>query len=138
MQRTQSHLRPDWAIIPHQRSCQAMAVIVSPVQRNRPLLLQRKAQKRVGDHIYVAPLVTQANVQRNVVSTFTFIPGRLNTLADALSRNKREVFQLQAPDTVDPSPTSIPHALPEVLYGTQPDWHSPTWTQQFTSFMRPA
>ena len=46
------------------------------------------------------------------------IPGRLNTLADALSRYKREVFQLQALDMVDPSPTSIPHALPEVLYGT--------------------
>ena len=70
--------------------------------------------------------------------TAVHIPGRLNTHADALSRNKREMFLSQVQDKVDPTPTSVPHALPEILYGFQPDWHSPIWTQQFMTITRPA
>ena len=53
------------------------------------------------------------------------IPGRFNTIADAISRNQMKMFFSQAPSAIDPSPINIPHTLPEVLYRAPPDWLSP-------------
>ena len=59
-------------------------------------------------------------------------PGKDNTRADALSRNKFCQF-LQASGAVDPARTKIPL---ELLVNKQPDWTSPHWTQLFTACTR--
>lgn len=66
----------------------------------------------------------------------THIPGKENILADAISRNNLKVFHSQAPKKMDKIPTRIPAGLPQLLYMEQPDWLSPAWTSQFSSFMQ--
>jgi len=60
------------------------------------------------------------------------IPGRDNTLADAISHNHMDVFFQQAPKA-STIPSAIPEALLDLLISQQPDWTSPTWSRLFIS-----
>ena len=62
----------------------------------------------------------------------THIPGRDNTLADAISRNHMDVFFQQAPQA-STIPSAVPEALLDLLISQQPDWTSPTWSRLFIS-----
>ena len=62
----------------------------------------------------------------------TYLAGKANTLADALSRNNASYFLCtfsQAPRQI----ATIPTALTDLLVGTKPDWTSPSWSKMFKS-----
>ena len=62
------------------------------------------------------------------------IPGKLNTGADAMSRDDLILFHLQVPS----SPTPLPPALLDLLVHSQPDWTSPSWPQLFEACFQQA
>ena len=61
--------------------------------------------------------------------TAVHIKGKLNTAADALSRNKLSQFfsLMQA----DPSPTTIPPPVLALAFRGPPDWTAPQWRELF-------
>ena len=63
------------------------------------------------------------------------IPGRLNTSADDLSRNRADQF-LAAHPSAFPNPTQVPPWLLFLLLNHQVDWTSPQWRQLCSSFWR--
>ena len=63
---------------------------------------------------------------REIRLTASHIPGKFNTLADALSRNHMQVFNMQAP-TATHNPSTIPTILLEMLVTQQLDWCSEAW-----------
>ena len=66
-----------------------------------------------------------AEYQFNIFATH--IPRIQNVAADALSRNKLEVFCSTFPQA-NYHPTLIPEELIDLLILTKPDWISPNWT----------
>ena len=68
----------------------------------------------------------------NFVLVAKHIPGISNTLADALSRNKLELFFSLAPQAKR-SATPIPPSLLVGLVLKRPDWTSLDWTHWFTT-----
>ena len=56
------------------------------------------------------------------------LPGQLNTAADALSRNRVDVFRSIMPQAEE-LPTEIPTALLELLLLKKPDWILWSWTE---------
>ena len=60
------------------------------------------------------------------------IPGELNTLADAISRNLMQVFRQAAP-LAQEAPTLIPAPILQLLVTERPDWTSPTWRGKLSS-----
>ena len=67
----------------------------------------------------------------------THIQGTNNLSADAVSRNKLQVFFKENP-TARKEPTQIPEQLWEVLVLSQPDWLSPTWRESLIISLRTA
>ena len=65
-----------------------------------------------------------AKAQWEVEIKVVHIPGQQNVLADALSRNKMQLFFSQAPGANRES-TEVPAQLVELLVKVQPDWMSP-------------
>ena len=65
------------------------------------------------------------------------IPGVLNVGADAMSRNRPQVF-VQATPTAQPHPDQVPHALWDLLVVTQPDWTSVNWRQLLSAYVMQA
>ena len=63
------------------------------------------------------------------------IAGVKNTLADSLSRNKRESFLAEIRHC-DHEPSPIPCSLMQLLLHPQLDWTSPNWTALFNSSVR--
>lgn len=63
----------------------------------------------------------------------THIQGSRNTLADALSRDKRVLFHALYPQA-NKVPAPIPAALLDVLVVSKPDWTSPHWTQLWSNY----
>ena len=61
------------------------------------------------------------------------IPGRLNSAADALSRNKMSCFYASAPQEMDREAVPLMEGLPGLLYQHQETWMSPAWTRQFSA-----
>ena len=57
------------------------------------------------------------------------VPGALNTVADALSRDNFDVVHSFLPQD---SLERVPAAIVELLVTTRPDWGSPAWTDLFT------
>ena len=62
------------------------------------------------------------------------VPGALNTVADALSRDNFEVVYCCLPQA---SLECVPAAIVELLVTTRPDWWSPAWTDLFTRSVAP-
>ena len=60
------------------------------------------------------------------------MPGRLNTMADVLSRNNMKMFFSQASEAAR-TPTEAPSQLVDLLVTAHPDWTSPAWSRLFTS-----
>ena len=60
------------------------------------------------------------------------IPGRHNTLADALSRNNLMLFRYLHPQAL-PCPTPLPAELLDLLIIEQPDWTSQRWTDLWSA-----
>ena len=60
----------------------------------------------------------------------THIPGHLNTVADAVSRNNTPLFRSLSPQA-DPTPTEIPQDLISKLLVEKPDWTSNSWSAWF-------
>ena len=58
------------------------------------------------------------------------VPGELNTVADALSRNNMTVFSSFFPQATQ---HLVPAALMDLLVNQHPDWGSPRWTTLFTA-----
>ena len=65
--------------------------------------------------------------------TAKHIPGRNNTLADAISRNKLDLFLAQAPPTMSRTPVELPPEIAQLLCLQDPDWLCPTWRRLFSS-----
>jgi hypothetical protein len=63
------------------------------------------------------------------------IPGRLNDCADDLSRNRLSAFQAKMPDA-QPYSIPIPSSLLQWLLQPKETWTSPSWIQQFTTFLK--
>ena len=64
--------------------------------------------------------------------TACHLPGEVNILADALSRNNLQVFFRQCP-VAETQPTPIPQDLWDVVVAIQPDWLSPCWRTKLQS-----
>ena len=62
----------------------------------------------------------------------THIAGSENILADALSRNRLDLFLLHHPQA-SKSPTPMPQELVDLLIVTRPDWTSMHWTRLWNS-----
>lgn len=60
------------------------------------------------------------------------IAGASNTAADALSRNKHDVFLSCVPQAPS-SPSPIPQSLLDMLLHNRPDWTSSSWRRMFLS-----
>ncbi len=60
------------------------------------------------------------------------IPGVLNTVAGAISRDNIPLLFSKVPDA-DPHPILIPAELVELLITSQPDWTLPSWGHLFES-----
>ena len=58
------------------------------------------------------------------------IPGGLNIVADAISRDNLPPIFSKVPD-VSPHPVPLPRALVELLVTEQPDWTLPSWGRLF-------
>ena len=75
-----------------------------------------------------------------IAATFSFwfcavhIPGRLNTAADAISRNNLAILHECRPD-LEQSPSPIQQTLPRLVGPDGPDWISPDWGLQFRNSM---
>jgi len=63
------------------------------------------------------------------------IPGILNTVADAISRDNIPLLFSKVPDA-SPTPTPIPAELVDLLITQQPDWTLPSWRHLFKSCLR--
>ena len=63
------------------------------------------------------------------------IPGISNECADDLSRNRLAAFRTKLPQA-NHYPTPIPSSLLQWLLKPQADWSSPSWIQQFSTFVR--
>ena len=64
------------------------------------------------------------------------IPGRLNVLADAISRNNAAFFLSSYPQAF-PHPTPIPEDMLKILLLEKADWTSNSWTLWFRSTFMP-
>ena len=64
--------------------------------------------------------------------TAAHIPGRLNSLADAISRNNSSYFLSSYPQA-SKQPTEVPRELINKLFVEKPDWTSNSWTLWFHS-----
>ena len=71
------------------------------------------------------------------IITAAHIAGVKNMAADALSRNKLDVFRSIYPQA-DPAPSSIPAPLLDLLLLSKPDWTSWTWTELWNSIFNMA
>lgn len=65
------------------------------------------------------------------------IEGKRNTLADALSRDKLDIFFSHLPQA-NPDPTPLPQELLDLIIISKPDWTSPHWTELWTSIFAEA
>ena len=63
------------------------------------------------------------------------IAGVLNTAADALSRDKRDVFLSCLPQAA-PKPVAVPEPLVDMLVHNQPDWTASRWRSLFLSTLK--
>ncbi len=63
------------------------------------------------------------------------IPGKENTLADAISRDNLDLLFSQVPQAVG-ARCPIPLELLDLLVGRRPDWKSPAWSRSFKSCFR--
>ena len=68
----------------------------------------------------------------NCTLTATHIPGVLNDRADHLSRNRSDLFLSKVAEA-NPSVTSMPLPLMELLLDPTANWTSPHWMQLFES-----
>ena len=64
-----------------------------------------------------------------------YLPGRLNELADDLSRDRLSSFLQKAPH-MQSQPTQVPQLLRDLLLGSKPDWTSPSWRGMFNTILR--
>ena len=75
--------------------------------------------------------------KRGVVLAGVHIPGKENGPADALSRNKPDVFLTQIP-FAQQEQSAIPPELVRLLVTDRPDWTSRNWTRCWGSFLQKA
>ena len=60
------------------------------------------------------------------------LPGRLNTAADALSRNNLLLFQAEVTQAAA-LPSAVPQELLDILMNDNLDWAVETWRSQFSA-----
>ena len=70
--------------------------------------------------------------------TAEHIPGSQNTFADAISRNKMDLFLAQAPPTMSKTPEELPLEIDQLLCLQNPNWFCPTWRRLFSSITQKA
>ena len=63
--------------------------------------------------------------------TARHVPGRINNLADAISRNRVDLFLSQAPLTMKRLPENIDPEIIRLLCLQEPDWLCPDWMVSF-------
>ena len=63
--------------------------------------------------------------------TARHVPGRINNLADAISRNRVDLFLSQAPLTMKRLPENIDPEKIRLLCLQEPDWLCPDWMVSF-------
>ena len=63
------------------------------------------------------------------------IPRQRNGVADAISRNKLNIFYVQAP-AASRTPTQVPPEVTRLLLTSRLDWTSPTWSQQLVNCLK--
>jgi hypothetical protein len=65
--------------------------------------------------------------------TATHIAGMNNGMADALSRDKLNLFFVSSPKA-HRQPTTIPRELWDLVVAVQPDWLSADWRKKLSTF----
>ena len=81
-------------------------------------------------HLIRCLSLLECSLQFTLVSTH--IPGKHNTLADALSRNNLPYFLSNHPQA-RLLPTPVPAPIHKALIAQQPDWTSPAWADLFAN-----
>ena len=79
-------------------------------------------------HLFVAYYDLTLSIQH--------VPGKLNVLADAISRNLLQVMHTASPPLCQ-YPTPVPSSLWQMLVTLRPDWLSPHWSQLWTASLMP-
>ena len=107
--------------------CDNAAVVV--------MVNSRTSKEQEAMHLLRCLAFLEARFSFHVVSAH--IRGEDNTLADALSRNNRDLFLSLSPQA-HREVAVVPAELLDVLIVTRPDWTSLHWTQMWTGFSEAA
>ena len=85
-------------------------------------------------HLLCCLFFFEAEFQFSMVATH--IPGKVNVLADSLSRDDASSFLQQVRQDVNLKPTAIPTPLLQLLAVQRLDWTSSTWRMMFKSTLK--
>lgn len=111
-----------WKGITVQVLCDNMAVVA--------ILNQNTSRDQEVMHLLRCLAFITAKFQFIIAASH--IPGVKNTSADALSRNKLDIFRSLHPQA-DEAPSQISAALLDLLLLSKPDWTSWSWTEMWNS-----
>ena len=93
------------------------------------VLLSRTSKDQEIMHLLRCLFFFEASFNFSVSGAY--LPGRLNELADDLSRDRSSSFLQKAPH-MQSQPTQVPQLLRDLLLGSKPDWTSPSWIIRFS------
>ena len=98
------------------------------------VLTSRSCRDKDLMHLLRCLFFFEAEFQFSMVATY--IPGKVNVLADSLSRDDASSFLQQVRQDVNLKPTAIPTPLLQLLAVQRPDWTSSTWRMMFKSTLK--
>ena len=94
----------------------------------------RKGSAKDKQMLHLLRCLAFLAAQYDFTFTSSHVPGVCNQAADALSRNKTDVFLSLCPQ-VSREPTQLPQCLLELAILQTPDWTSQPWKLLFTAII---